>query len=71
MLYQVTVKTGSSQEKVIVTDSLITLYTRAKPHDGEANLAVIKQLAKHFHTAKSNITIVRGAKSKHKLIEIT
>lgn len=71
MIYRVTVKPGTSQEKVVETsENELTIYLRAKPHDGEANAALIKLLSKHFHIAKSNITIKKGAKSKQKLITI-
>ena len=66
-----TVKTGTSQEKIVKnSEESYTVYLRAKPHDGEANTALIKLLSKHFHVAKSNITIKQGAKSHTKLIEI-
>ncbi len=71
MQYQITVKPGSSQEKLIENpDGTLTVYLRAKPHDGEANTALIKLLSKHFHIAKTNITIIRGQKSKQKTIRL-
>ena len=75
--YLVTVKPGSSQEKILettpataTTPGELTVYLRAKPHDGEANKALIKLLAKHFKVAKSTITITRGAHSRNKTIEV-
>ena len=69
--YKLTVKTGTSQEKIIeIAPNEYMIYLRARPHDGEANAALIKLLSKHFHVAKSNITIKSGAKSHTKLIEI-
>ena len=101
--FLVTVKPGSSQEKVVETSSPtsttdatppvdavptidttppanaapatdtpaaeLTVYLRAKPHDGEANAALIKLLSKHFKVGKTSIKILRGAKSRQKLIE--
>ncbi|MBQ3296407.1 DUF167 domain-containing protein [Candidatus Saccharibacteria bacterium] len=68
--YQVTVKTGTSQEKIIATsDNSLTVYLRAKPHDGEANIALIKLLAKHFNIPKTSIKLTRGTKSHTKTIE--
>lgn len=66
-----TIKPGSSQEKINKNDdgSLI-VYLRAKPHDGEANAALIKLLSKHYHVGKTSITIVSGAKSRNKVVEI-
>ena len=68
--YQITVKPGSSQEKIIETapDRLI-VYLHAQPHDGAANTALIKLLSKYFKIPKTSITIVHGAKSHTKIIE--
>ncbi|MBR0480679.1 DUF167 domain-containing protein [Candidatus Saccharibacteria bacterium] len=70
MLYQIKVKPGSSQEKVIQNDDdTLIVYLRAKPHDGEANTALIKILAKHFDVPKTTITIKSGAKGRLKTVE--
>ena len=70
MKYTVTVKPGSSQEKVVVTgEHGITVYLRAKPHDGEANMALTKILAKHFDVPKTSIKITHGTHSRTKIIE--
>ena len=66
----VNLKTGSSQEKIIrVNEDEYTVFLRAKPHDGEANTALIKMLSKHFHVPKTTIKITRGLKSRSKTIE--
>ena len=66
----VNLKPGSSQEKIIQTnDNEFTIYLRAKPHDGEANEALIKLLSKHFKVPKTTIKITRGTKSRTKTIE--
>lgn len=68
--YSVIVKPGSSQEKILQTgENELTVYLRAKPHDGEANEALIKILAKHFSISKTSIKIIRGQKSRIKTIE--
>lgn len=70
MRYSVTVKPGSSQEKIIETSpSELTVYLRAKPHDGEANTALIKLLSKHFKVPKTSISIIGGTHSRVKTIE--
>lgn len=69
--YKVHVKPGTSREKIVEnSDGSLIVYLRAKAHDGEANDALIKLLAKHFHVAKSYIVIKRGAKSKEKIISL-
>ncbi|MBR3164008.1 DUF167 domain-containing protein [Candidatus Saccharibacteria bacterium] len=70
MKYAITVKPGSSQEKIVETaPDELTVYLRAKAHDGEANDALIKLLSKHFKVAKTTIKILRGQKTRQKLIE--
>lgn len=70
MKYLVTVKPGSSQERIIKTDeNELTIYLRAKPHDGEANEALIKLLSKYFKVPKTTIKITCGTKSRTKTIE--
>ena len=68
--YLVKLKPGSSQEKIIKNDADgLTVYLRAKPHDGEANEALVKLLSKHFNIPKTSIKITRGVKSRNKTIE--
>lgn len=68
--YKITVKPGSSKEEVIESaQGELTVYLRAKPHDGEANAALIKLLSKHFGVAKTTIEITRGAHSRTKIIK--
>ena len=70
MKYKVTVKPSTSQEKVVKTsDNEYIIYLRAKPHDGEANDALIKLLSKHFDVPKTTINIIQGSKSSTKIIE--
>ena len=70
MKYAITVKRGSSQEKIIKTNpNELIVYLRAKAHEGEANEALIKLLSKAYKVPKSSIRILHGAKSHHKMIE--
>lgn len=84
MKYAVLVKPGSKVEGVfdaegeplgasarVETGGELIVRTHARAHDGEANKAVVKLLAKHFGVAKSCVRIISGAGSKHKVIEIT
>ena len=72
MKYTVKVKAGSSREEVFeVSENELIIATHARAHDGEANAKVIELLANYFGTAKSNIKILRGEKSKIKIIEIS
>lgn len=68
--YKIIVKPGSSQEKIIETaENELTIYLRAKPHDGEANDALAKILSKYFKVPKTTIEITRGVHSRTKIIK--
>ena len=71
MVIRVKVQTKSSQEKIeeIGLDEY-KVWVTAPPADNQANEALIEILAEHFNTAPSNIKILSGYKSAHKLIEI-
>ncbi len=46
------------------------IYLTAPAVEGRANQALIAFLAEHFHAAKSQITITKGLKSRHKVVTI-
>ena len=50
-------------------DGSYVAFLHARAHDGEANKALIKLIAKEFHIAKTQITITSGAKSRQKVME--
>ena len=71
MKINVLVKPGSKVEKVVEeTPENIVIYTHARAHDGEANEAVVKMLAKYYDVSKCRVAIVSGRKSRKKAVEI-
>ncbi len=69
--YNVLVKPGSKKGPLVEkTDENLVVFLREKPHDGEANEALIKILAKYFDIPKTSIKIINGAKSRQKVIEL-
>jgi uncharacterized protein YggU (UPF0235/DUF167 family) len=69
MIYNVKVYPGSRRNDISV-DGDIKIWTTSKPVDDQANNAVIRQLAEHFGIAKSKIKIIRGDKSRLKIVDI-
>jgi len=67
----VRVKPGSSQEKIVENEGGLTVFMHARAHDGKANEALVKILAKHFKVPKSSIWIVQGQKSREKVVELS
>ena len=71
MIVSIIVKPGSSKGPLVVpSDDGLVVYLREKAHDGEANTALVKVLAKHFDVSKSQVVIKRGQKSHQKVVEI-
>jgi uncharacterized protein (TIGR00251 family) len=58
----------SEVTKISNVDYKVSVDAPAK--DGEANKRLIEILAEHFEVPKSFISIVRGFKSKNKIVEI-
>ena len=70
MIINVRVIPRARVQKIVADGGVFRVYTNAAPADGAANAAVIKMLSKHFDVPKSSISIVRGATSHDKVIEI-
>ena len=68
MLYKVSV--SFHKDYVRVKEDLIEIGIMEKPVNGKANVAIIKQIAKHFGISKSCVRIVAGEKSKDKIVEV-
>jgi uncharacterized protein len=61
---------GARVQGVSVAEGRVEVKVRAKPQDGAANDAVIELLAEALGTAPSRITLLRGATSRDKLVQI-
>lgn len=51
-------------------DGTLQVRLTTSPVDGKANEALIKRLSKYLGVAQRDITIVRGQRSKNKVIEV-
>lgn len=76
MRVSVLVKTGSKKGPLVEAapfgddDSGLIVYLHEKPHDGEANAALVRLLADYYGVAKSCVSVVKGQKSHRKVVEI-
>ncbi len=67
----VRVQPRSRREEIsAVRDGVVVVRVGAPPLDGRANDAVLRVLADWLGVRASNLTIVRGERSRDKLIEI-
>lgn len=77
MRIHVSIVPGSKKESVekegedIYGHPVYKVKTSAKPIDGEANKAMVDQLAEYFAVPKRNVEIVSGHTSRQKIIDIT
>ena len=70
MIYSAHVTPNAKLNKVEIFEDIIRIHTTAKAVDGSANSATVKLLSKHFNIPKNKIIILRGEKSRSKIIEI-
>ncbi len=68
MIYEVEVKFNG--DTLTVEDNRITVSLNSKPHKGEANKELIRKIAKLFKTSTFNVKIIKGLKSRHKIVEV-
>jgi hypothetical protein len=60
----------AKKNKVVEEAGRLKVYLTAPPVEGRANEALVELLAEHFKVKKSQITIVRGEKSRDKVVVI-
>jgi uncharacterized protein len=66
----VRVTPGASRDTVTIADDTVHLRVTAPPADGAANAAVLRLLAAALDVAPRNLSLLRGASARIKLIGI-
>ncbi len=70
MKIDVKVIPNARKERVLDEGGLFKVYVTAPALDGKANKALIELLAGHFKIKKGNVRVIRGEKSREKVVEI-
>ena len=70
MIIQVKVKPNSRKEMIEQKNSIYIINLKENAEKGEANIALIKALARHFNVSSASIKIKSGMTSKNKTVEI-
>jgi hypothetical protein len=70
MQIEIRVIPGASKNMIKEDDGIMRIYLTTAPVDGKANQALVKFLAKHYNVSKSSIGIIKGEKSRNKIIKI-
>lgn len=70
--YSIHAKPGSKKGPVVEVgdEGTLTVFLAARAVDGAANEALIGLLAEYFRVRKSEVTLVRGHASRHKIVDI-
>jgi uncharacterized protein (TIGR00251 family) len=71
MLISIRVIPGAKQNRVVSEQDRLKVYLTAPAIEGRANEALIKVLADHLQVRKSEVRIIRGGKSRDKIIQVT
>ncbi len=70
MNIEIKVIPSSKKREIIFEDNNLKIKLISKPQDGKANKELIETLSKKLKIAKSKIKIIRGEKTRNKIIEI-
>ena len=70
MRLTVRVVPNAKKTEIVEEPDRLKVYLTAPAVDGKANRALIEFLADHFQVKKSHIRIVRGEKSRSKVVEV-
>jgi uncharacterized protein (TIGR00251 family) len=67
----VRVRAGASRDEVVgLLDGVLVVRVAAPAHEGRANRALCRLLADRLAVAPSRVAIVRGLRSREKLVEV-
>lgn len=68
--FPVFVKPESNRTALILEGDELVFYTEEPPVEGRANASLIRFLARALGVSGSNIEIIRGARSRSKVVEV-
>lgn len=70
LLVALRVTPRAARDELTLDGAVVRIRVAAPPVEGAANEAVIALLARRLHLPKSSITLVRGERSRDKLVAI-
>lgn len=65
---EVRIKFGKNPQ-IIERNGVLEIKINVRPEKGKANKQIINLVAKHFQLPKNSISIVKGIRSRHKIIK--
>ena len=70
-LVTIRVVANSRKPRIENEPDRLNIWVREKPQDGKANDSVILAVSKYFNVSRTSVRILRGKKSRLKVLEIT
>jgi len=70
MIISIRVIPNAGKNEIIKENSHLRIHLNAPPENGKANKLLIRMLADFFKTKKNDIRIIKGSKSREKIVEI-
>ncbi|HOB89934.1 MAG TPA: DUF167 domain-containing protein [Candidatus Colwellbacteria bacterium] len=70
MIVKVKVLPNSSKSGIEHRSDVLVIKTRSKAEAGKANAEALELLARHFKVLVSKLKILKGSRSKNKIIKI-
>ena len=68
--FNIKVIPNAKKNKLVEEPGRLKVYLTAPAVEGKANAALIEFLAEHFKVKKNRISIIRGNKTRDKVVEI-
>ena len=70
-IFSVRVIPNAKQNRIVDEGDRLKVHLTSPPADGRANKALIDFLANHFTVKKNSVKIIKGEKSRDKIVEIS
>ena len=70
MKLNIKVVPNAKKNRLVEEPGRLNIYLAAPAVEGKANSALVEFLAEHFKVRKGTINIVKGARSREKIVEI-
>ena len=67
----ITVRIRKGNQPIELSDGILTVYTNEEMIENRANIDIIKQLSKFYKVNYKRVKILKGHRSRRKIIEIS
>ena len=69
-IFKIRVTPHAKQNRVVMDNDVLRVYTTVAPENGRANGAVVELLSDYFDVPKSRIEILKGLSTRDKIVAV-